>query len=81
MKTVGVREVRQNLSALLEEVSKGREITITNHGKPVALLSLPKKPESRGLPDLSAFRKSLKLPPGTGDALVQAIIDERNESY
>ena len=36
MRTAGVREARQNLSALLDEVKKGREIVITEHGRPVA---------------------------------------------
>jgi prevent-host-death family protein len=29
MRTAGVREARQNLSALLDEVKKGREVMIT----------------------------------------------------
>ena len=36
MRTAGIREVRQNLSALLREVRKGREIVITDRGEPVA---------------------------------------------
>ncbi len=32
---IGVREAKINLSKLLEDVQKGREIVITNHGKPV----------------------------------------------
>jgi len=37
----GIRRVRQNLSALLREVRKGKEIEITDRGEPVALLSPP----------------------------------------
>jgi prevent-host-death family protein len=81
MKTVGIREARQNITALIEHVRKGREVTITDRGKPVARLIGPapvlnKKP----FPDLSEFRKSLRVAPGTGEALVQAIVDERNGS-
>jgi prevent-host-death family protein len=38
MRTVAVREARQNLSALLDEVRKGREVVITERGRPVAKL-------------------------------------------
>ena len=32
---IGVREAKIHLSKLLEEVKRGREIIITNHGRPV----------------------------------------------
>jgi len=32
---IGVREAKIHLSRLLEDVQKGKEIIITNHGKPV----------------------------------------------
>lgn len=38
MRTAGIREARQNLSALLDEVKKGREVVITERGRPVAKL-------------------------------------------
>ena len=38
MKHVGIFEAKTHLSALLDEVEKGGEITITRHGKPVAKL-------------------------------------------
>jgi prevent-host-death family protein len=38
MKHVGIFEAKTHLSALLEEVEKGGEVTITRHGKPVAKL-------------------------------------------
>ncbi len=37
-KHVGIFEAKTHLSALLEEVEKGGEVTITRHGKPVARL-------------------------------------------
>ncbi|MGH9417243.1 MAG: type II toxin-antitoxin system Phd/YefM family antitoxin [Terriglobales bacterium] len=36
MMKAGVREARQNLSKLLDEVKQGREVVITEHGRPVA---------------------------------------------
>jgi prevent-host-death family protein len=38
MNTVGLFDAKTHLSALLERVAQGEEITITKHGVPVALL-------------------------------------------
>ena len=38
MRTAGIREARQGLSSLVAEVRKGREIVLTEHGRPVARL-------------------------------------------
>lgn len=38
MKHVGIFEAKTHLSALLDEVEKGGEVTITRHGKPIAKL-------------------------------------------
>lgn len=44
MGTVGVRELRQNLSVYLDRVKEGETLTVTEHGSDVALLTpLPKK--------------------------------------
>lgn len=37
-KQVGIFEAKTHLSALLDEVENGVEVTITRHGKPVARL-------------------------------------------
>ena len=69
MRTAGVREARQNLSALLEEVKQGREIVITERGRPVARLVPVGQSRGKGLPDLSAFRRSMPVldPPLSAD--------------
>ena len=36
--SVGVRELRQNLSIYLDRVKKGEALTVTEHGAPVAIL-------------------------------------------
>ena len=38
MREVGTLEARNSLSALLDQVERGAEITITRHGKPIARL-------------------------------------------
>jgi prevent-host-death family protein len=37
--TVGVRELRQNLSVYLRRVKKGEVLEISEHGRPVAMIS------------------------------------------
>ena len=61
MRTAGVREARQNLSALLDEVRMGREVVITERGRPVARLVPPGRPGGRGVPDLKAFRRKMPV--------------------
>lgn len=41
MRSVGAYEAKTHLPRLLEEVSKGERITITKHGRPVAVLVPP----------------------------------------
>ena len=61
MRTAGVREARQNLSALLDEVRKGREVVITERGRPVAKLVPPDRPRGKGVPSLAAFRRKMPV--------------------
>jgi prevent-host-death family protein len=37
-KSVGIRELKQNPSAVVREVKAGSSVTITEHGEPVAML-------------------------------------------
>jgi prevent-host-death family protein len=64
--TVGVRELRQNLSVYLDRVKKGEALTVTEHGAAVALLRpLPAAPnvlsrlvaEGRATPPARALHK------------------------
>jgi prevent-host-death family protein len=74
MRTAGIRQARQDLTSLLEDVRKGREVVITEHGRPVARL-VPARPR-RPFPDLAAVRrKSRAIEP----ALSQAVLDDRDD--
>src|SRR3954466_843032 len=42
-KRVSVSEARAALPALLDEVAQGEEVTITRHGRPVAVLVRPRR--------------------------------------
>ncbi len=59
MKRAGIREARQSLSTLIEEVRNGREILITDRGKPVARLVRPKRTPSKPFDSHASFRKSM----------------------
>ncbi len=61
MRTAGVRETRQNLSALLDEVKRGREIVITEHGRPVAKLVPAGRPQRKRGPDFAALRRRMPV--------------------
>ena len=76
MRKAGIREVRQNLSALLEEVAKGREILITNRGKPVARLVPPPSAKGKPFPGRAAFRRTM---PVLDPPLSQTIIEDRED--
>jgi len=74
MRSAGIREVRQNLSALLREVRKGREIVITDRGEPVARLAPPSEGSARPFPDLASFRRGL---PRLAAPLSDAVLEDR----
>jgi prevent-host-death family protein len=65
MEEVGVRELRQQASALLQKVATGVTIQITNHGHPVARL-VPVGDQRASRADLIA---SGELQPGRGELL------------
>jgi prevent-host-death family protein len=74
MRKAGVREARQDLTSLLDDVRKGREVVITERGQPVARL-VPIRPR-QPFPDLRKVRlkaraKSLRLS--------QAVLDDRED--
>lgn len=67
---VTVAETKAHLSALIERVQRGEEITITRHGKPVArLLAAPSGPVVREAGDWG-------WPAGSYDPAVFAPMDE-----
>ena len=53
MESVGVRELRQNLSVCLRRVEAGEALRVADHGHPVALLT-PLPPDDDPFADLVA---------------------------
>ena len=78
MKTVGAFQAKTQLSQLLDEVEKGDAVTITRHGRPVALLApiqsaRRKKTGEAWLTEVQRLRKGITL----GDAVrIRQLIDE-----
>ena len=74
---VGAYEAKTHLAALLDRVERGERVTITRHGRPVAVLAPPP-----GVPDRTAgeavaalleLRRGRRLGSGLG---VRDLIDE-----
>jgi prevent-host-death family protein len=65
MDTVGLFEAKTHLSALVERVAQGEEITITKHGTPVALVvpagNRRKRDPRKVAERIRALRKGAKL--------------------
>jgi prevent-host-death family protein len=76
MKKAGIREARQNISELIEAVRKGREILITDRGKPVARLVPAEKSKARVFPGRAAFRRSM---PAFHPPLSSTISEDRED--
>jgi prevent-host-death family protein len=76
MRTAGVREARQNLSALLDEVKKGREVVITERGRPVAKLVPLDHARGAAVPNLAAFRRRM---PSLTPPLSTTVAEDRED--
>ena len=76
MKTVGIYDAKSRLSELLEEVARGARITITKHGRPVAVISPADSDQiltrEEAIEGLKQFRKEHSL----GDLKIKDLINE-----
>jgi len=77
MKTAGIRKARQNLSELIEEVRKGREVLLTDRGKPVAKLVPPLGESKVPFRSHKAIRRVIKLKGTALSKTVQAGREDR----
>lgn len=92
-KSVGVRELRQNLSVYLERVKKGEVLTVTDRGQEVAILRpMPKTnsvldrliaegratPATRDIRDVIEKLRKVRQPWG-GDTPLEEVLDEIRE--
>jgi prevent-host-death family protein len=78
MKTVGAFQAKTQLSQLLDQVERGEAITITRHGRPVAVLApvesaRPAKTGEQWLAEMKRLRKGITL---GGTVTIRQLIDE-----
>jgi len=76
MKTAGIREARQQLSAILDEVRKGREVVLTDRGRPVARIVPPLRGSARPVSSHRRFRASVRL---KGKPISATVVNERED--
>jgi len=72
---INVRDARNRLSSLLDQVEDGNEVIIRRHGKEVARL-VPPQGQDKLLPSLKDFRASIRI---SGEPLRDAVIRGRGE--
>jgi prevent-host-death family protein len=76
MRLIGAYEAKTHLPRLLDEVEKGERITITKHGRPVAVLVPPDAVPARDvdalLEKIREFRKGNRL----AGLSIRELIDE-----
>ena len=74
---VGAYEAKTHLSALLDRVERGERVTITRHGRPVAVLvpppGVPDRTAGEAVAALLELRRGRRLGPGLG---VRDLIDD-----
>jgi len=77
MHALTVKQVRERLSQVIGEAERGGETVITRYGKPVARI-VPVEQDRPAFPDMTEFRKSLKVKPGS-PTLTDTLLDMRRE--
>jgi prevent-host-death family protein len=76
MRTAGIRQARQHLSAILDEVRKGREVVITDRGRPVARILPPLEQAARPFSSHRRLRGRSRL---RGRPLSEDLVEERED--
>jgi prevent-host-death family protein len=77
MREVSIKEARQSLRALLDDVAAGEEIVLLRRGRAVARL-VPATEDAKRLPSLADHRRSIQPRGSTlGDEVAAAREEER----
>ena len=76
MPPLSIREFRRNLSDTVDAAQRGRSTQISRHGKVVAELGPAQADLAGGLPELTAFRRSIKAAK-RGAGLSRQIVEQR----
>ena len=76
MRTIGAYEAKTHLPRLLDEVAAGEEITITQHGVPVAVL-VPARPRTGlSVPEAIAELRAIRARSPLDGLTIRELIDE-----
>lgn len=88
---IGIRELRQDASRVIELVEKGEIVLITKHGKPVATLNPIKKSKLQKLIDAGMVTPAKKKfnarewkptgPPASAELIAAIIADMKSSRY
>lgn len=79
---IGVYELKNRLSAVLEEVLAGREVTVTRHGRPIARISpvTAPGPEDRAAAVAAIHALGDRVRRGSTEKSARELIDEGRRS-
>ena len=83
MKTASIRDVRHDLSRILEWVANGEEVTITKHRRTVARMLPASSPKSAAshMPDIGGRLKKVFGRKVIPDKAVRTVLDESRGAY
>ena len=73
MVTVGVYEAKTQLPKLLDQVAQGERVTITRHGKPIAVL-VPAAAQAQRVTEVIASLRAFRRGRRRGRASLRAMI-------
>ena len=75
---IGVYDLKNRLSAVLEEVLAGREVTVTKHGRPIARISpvAGSNPDGRATAVAAIHALGDRVRRGAGEKTARELIDE-----
>jgi antitoxin (DNA-binding transcriptional repressor) of toxin-antitoxin stability system len=76
MHSVNVKQARQKFASPINAAEQGRSVAITRRGRQVAQLNPPAAKRSRRLPDLSDFRRQIRV---RGRSVSATVIARRRE--
>ena len=76
MRSVNAREARERFKELLDSAEHGEVVAITRRGQEVARIVPPARSGGGRLPDLSAFRASIKV---AGKPMSREVVAMRDE--
>jgi prevent-host-death family protein len=76
MRSIGAYEAKTHLPRLLDEVARGERITITKHGRPVAVLVPPGVVRDIDVDAFMARIREFRKGNVLGDVTIRELIDE-----